>query len=77
MKTYLRSGGKTLHTLKFDIRYRLVVSLMPRLLYSGSKNLQYPWDGRLGWFSAGLETVAKRKNPITAPEGIEPRFSSP
>jgi hypothetical protein len=67
MKVYLRSRGIAPHILKLGTRWRWVVSITPRPLYSQGKSLWYPVDRRLGrpqsWSGRGGE------QKIPAPAG--------
>jgi hypothetical protein len=77
MKTHW-SGGIAPRILNLGTRWRWVVSLTPRPLYTpGERAPGTHWIGDLVSPRAGLDAVTKRKIPSLPPPGIEPRSSSP
>jgi hypothetical protein len=70
MKVYLESEGIAPCIYKLSTRWRWVASFAHRLIYPAvtAAGTHSVW----GWVGprAGLDAVAKRKNPLIAPTGI-------
>jgi hypothetical protein len=76
MEAYSESGGIAPRILELDIRWRLVVSFTPRLLYPQGKSTWYPLDRRLGGPQSRSGHGDEEKNSKPIPE-LEPPIIQP
>jgi len=75
MKTYGCSGGIVPHILNLGIRWRWVVSLTPRQLYSRGRSSPYPFHRKVVRFRSRSGGYGKEEDSLPLP-GIELRSPS-